>query len=215
LTVAEFHANLWRGYQTRCDTTYNFGFGTFLGTFLPTSATTTNLTYMFTDFSDLVNPPQLQGSTLAFTSIFGVSSSGATTLNLTRAEGGTTTFLAKVSTMPTQTNVDIRLEGNATAFVGQVVTDFIAALATSLDIDARNIRITDVRSGSIIVSVEISDDAFSGVSSTTAPNVLAAAGSIGGYPVLSITNVTPGAANGAMHVAASWLLLFALIAAFL
>jgi hypothetical protein len=213
LTTAEFHANLWRGYQTRCDPSYSFGYGTFLGTFDQFTSNAVNLTYDFVDFHDLVNPPDLVGETLTFSVLVGTTSGGASTLQLQLGDVGSTTTikLVKVETMPTQTLLDIHLEGNAAAFVGQAVTDFKAAVATLLGIDARNIRVTDVRSGSIIVTVEIQDDAHASVSSTAAPAIIASQASINGLQLLGITNLTPGATSAAMHVVASWMVMLVVV----
>jgi len=209
LTTVEFHANLYRAYQTRCDASYQFGFGTFLGTFNQVGSNLLNLTYNYVDTHG--HPLALVGTTFQFTFTLGQSSSGATTL-LLHLPGAADIHLTKVVTMPTQTNVDIHLQGNYSSFVGGVVTTFLHDLAVLLNIDERNIRLSDVRSGSIIVTAEISDDAHSGVSSTVSPNVIGGAGSIGNYPVIGVTNVTPGASqSGATHSVVSWLMLLALI----
>jgi len=204
LTLGEFHANLWRGYQTRCDASYNFNYGTFLGTFNQLSANSVNLTYNFVDTHNGLGP-DLTGQTLNFGVSFAVSSSGADVMTLT-GQGNTTVQLTKVVTMPTQTNLEIHLQGSVGSFISD---NFVSALAGVLNIDPRNIRIADIRSGSIIVTVEISDDAHSGVSSTIAPAALGAQSSLGGFPVLGVTNITPG--NSATHMAVSWLVLLALI----
>jgi len=206
LTMAEFHNNLWRGYQTRCDQSYSFGFGTFLGSFLQTSASTVNLTYAFVDFHNNPSAPDLQGVTLPFS--FTVAGN---TLTLVGQGGAVTIQLAKVITLPTVQQLTITLTGNASAFIAEVRQAFIDELATELGIDPRNILIDSVRSGSIIVDVTILDDAKSGVSSTVAQGVIENSGQIGGFPVQGVANMTPGGNSDATRSVVSWLLVVALI----
>jgi hypothetical protein len=211
LTLVEFHASLWRGYQTRCDSTYSFGLGTFLGTFEQISSAAINLTYVYTDFHDTVNPPDIVGETFTFNYVF-----NGDQLTLSNPSLQTTIQLTKVVTMPTLQNIEIKLSGNVTDFIGGVVDSFVSALADILGIDARNIRITGVRSGSIIVTVEIQDDAKNNIASSAANALLAGATTIDGFPVQSVTNVTPGgASNSGSQLIISWMMFLALISALL
>jgi len=201
LTMAEFKNGLWRGYQTRCDASYSFGFGTFLGTYNQISSNVVNLTYCFTDFHGTPNAPDLVGSTLSF-----AFTANGNTLSLV-GQGPTTIQLAKVVTIPSQQNLVITLQGDASTFIGNVRDQFVQDLADLLNIDPRNIMITDVRSGSIIVDVTILDDAKSGVPAAGAQSVISSQASIGGHPVTSVANETPGASSDATRMVVSWLVL--------
>jgi len=194
LTTVEFKANLWRGYQTRCDASVNGQFGAFLGKFEVLTSTTLNLTYYFTDF-DTPSPPDLLGPNkqLTFDYIF---ANGGSSLTLTRP--GTAVVLTKVTTVPSNAVVEVKLEGNVADFTPTQQDTFAQELATLMGIDPRLIVIVSVRSGSIIVTVAIQDDTRTGVSSASAAQMLQGATTIGGRNVIGVTNVTPGSGSAGL-----------------
>jgi len=215
-TTGEFASNLFRGYQYQCSGA-SLNSVTQLGIWQDIGSGANevmNFTYGFVDFH-APHPPPLQGVTLG--------------LHLTRNYGGdpnsirlqdgsgTTVQLTKVSVPPTVQIVEIHLTGVLADFTMAQQDAFRAALATALGIDVANIAILSLAEGSIIAFTSIQDDIQTKVTATQAVSTLSSLTSIGGYPVIGVTNVTPGGSgsgvNSATSMAVSCLTLLAGVAA--
>jgi len=211
VTVGEFHNNLWRGYQTRCDASYPFGYATFLGSFVQLDATHVNLTYYFTDFH-VSGAPALVGETLTFD--LAVSNNGRL-ITMTLPGTGAVVHLNKVETMPTQQTVQITMMGSVATFLQAQQDAWIQDLAAALGIDARFINIVDIQSGSIIVTASIQDDSYNDMSSTEAAQMAASLTSIGSYTVTDVHKLSPAFSSSSQTVASFVLVVMLVVFAFL
>jgi len=154
-----------------------------------------NITYALSDFHGAPSAPVLAGQTLTFGMQLTTSSGFADLLTLTY-QNSTFIALHRVTNLPSQSIVQLHLDGNYATFNTTQQTAFIDAMAVTLGVDPRNIRILSVASGSIIITLTIQDDVVSQVKSSAAVTVLSGQSTLGGFPVISVVNMTPGSSGG-------------------
>jgi hypothetical protein len=156
--------------------------------------------------------PQISGLKNTILELRYMLSGDGNTLTVTIAPGFDITY-HKALVPPAARRIAIRLDTTFASWNANKTSAYLSALASALSVSVTQLDVQDVREGSVILDVIVIDDQTNGKTAQAQFDQIRNTPSIGGYTILSVSEVAPPARNAAASLLPS--LLVAALAALL